>query len=158
MIDLLKRSSVFKELTHDDLQEIAKSCQRVSLKIGERVFEAESPAEYLVIVSSGSVELRFKVSHYHASKEIILDRKFAGDAFGWSALAEPYVYTLSAVTMQDSELLKIEANDLKRVCEQNKDIGYILMKNISEIIGERFASLQRVLIDLIQYNLNEKEP
>ncbi|MFQ5650003.1 MAG: Crp/Fnr family transcriptional regulator [bacterium] len=157
MIDLLRVSRVFKELTDDELQEVANCCQRVSLEIGERIFEAETPAEYLFIVGRGSVELRFRVTHYHATKEIILERKFKGDTLGWSALAEPYVYTLSAVTMQDSELLKLKASDIKGVCEQNKRIGYVLMKNISEIIGERFASIQRLVIDLIQDNLNEKQ-
>ncbi|MFQ5652944.1 MAG: Crp/Fnr family transcriptional regulator [bacterium] len=157
MIDLLREARVFEDLTEDELQEFANSCQSVSLEIGERVFEAKTPAEYLFIVGRGAVELRFRVTHYHATKEIVLDRKFKGETLGWSALAEPYIYTLSAVAMQDSELLKFKASDIKRVCERNKGIGYILMKNISEIVGERFAAIQKLVIDMVQGNLNEKE-
>lgn len=156
MIYLLKESRVFKELTDDELQEIAKFCQRVSYKFGDRIFEAETPAEYLFIIGNGSVELRFKVTHYYASKEIVLERKFKGDALGWSALTEPYIYTLSAITMQDSELLKFSAKDIRRVCEKNKYLGYILMKNISEIIGERLTAIQRLVIQIIQKELDEK--
>lgn len=157
MIDLLKEAAVFKDFTSQELIEISKICQRVAFKSGERIFEAESPAEYLYIVSQGAVELRFKVTHYFASKEITLDRKFNGDAFGWSALTEPYIYTLSALTMQDSKLLKFKANDIMKLCTDNNHLGYHLMKNIAEIIGERFASIQRILIDVIQQNLKEKE-
>lgn len=157
MIDLLKQTLVCKDFNSQELQDIANICQRVTLKNGERICEAESPAEYLFIVSEGAVELRFKVTYYHAAKEITLDRKFKSEAFGWSALTEPFIYTLSALAIQDSELLRIKAEHIKRVCAENNHLGYILMKNIAEIIGERFASVQKILIDMIQQNLIEKE-
>lgn len=157
MIELLKQARVFKEFTTQELQEIANICERITFKSGERIFEAESPAEYLYIVAKGGVELQFKVTHYHALKEVTLDRKLEGEAFGWSALTEPHHYTLSAMAMQDSELLRIKANDIKKLCAENNHLGYILMQNIAEIIGERFASVQKLLIDIIQQNLIEKE-
>ncbi|MFQ5865186.1 MAG: Crp/Fnr family transcriptional regulator [bacterium] len=157
MIDLLKESRVFRECSTQELEAIAKICHRVTFKNGERICEAESPAEYLFIVSEGAVELRFKVTHYHAAKEITLDRKFKSEAFGWSALTEPFIYTLSALAMQDSELLRIKANDIKGLCTKNNHLGFVIMKNIAEIVGERFASVQKILIDVIQQNLIEKE-
>ncbi len=157
MIDLLKECRVFKECSDQELAQTAKICQKVSFKNGEPIFEAGSSAEYLYVVGTGAVELRFKVTHYQASTGIALDRKFRGDAFGWSALTEPYVYTLSALAMQDCELVNLKANDMKGLCNKNNHMGYVLMKNISEIIGERFASIQRILIDVIQQNLKEKE-
>ncbi|MFQ6113592.1 MAG: Crp/Fnr family transcriptional regulator [bacterium] len=157
MIELLKEARVFKECTSQELQEIAKICQRRAFKNGERIFEAESPAQNLYRVAEGAVELNFKVVHYHASKEMTLDRKFKGEAFGWSALTEPFIYTLSAIAVQDSVLLTIKANDIKKLCTENNHLGYVLMKNIAEIIGGRFASVQKILIDMIQQNLIEKE-
>lgn len=157
MIDLLRECRAFKECTDQELAETAKICQKVSLKSGERVFEAKSSADYLFVVSEGTLELRFGVTHYHASKEITLDRKSQGDAFGWSALAEPNIYTASAVATEDSELLRIKANDIEKLCKENNHFGYILMKNISGIIGERLASMQMMLMDLIQQDLIEKE-
>ena len=157
MIDLLKECRVFKECSDQELAQAAKICQKVSFKNGEPIFEADSSAEYLYVVGTGAVELRFKVTQYQASTGIALDRKFKGDVFGWSALTEPYIYTLSALAMQDCELVNLKANDMKGLCNKNNHMGYVLMKNISEIIGERFASIQRILIDVIQQNLKEKE-
>ncbi len=157
MIDSLEEFSLFKECTKQELEEVSKICERITLKNGDRIFEAGSPAEYLFAVGEGSVELRSTVTHYQAAKEITLDRKFQGEIFGWSALTRPYIYTLSALTMQDSQLLKFEAKELKRLCEDNNHFGYILMKNVSEIIGERFATIESMLIDVIQQDLKEKE-
>ena len=96
-------------------------------------------------------------SHYAASKEITLDHKFGGDVFGWSAMTEPYIYTLSALSVQDSELLQFKADDLKTLCKRNSHLGYILMNNISEIISERFSAQQRILIELVRQRIKEKE-
>ncbi|MFQ5705985.1 MAG: Crp/Fnr family transcriptional regulator [bacterium] len=157
MIELLRHVKLFDQLKPDELQDVAKICERISCKSGDRIFEAESPAEYLYVVGNGSVELRFNVTHYHASKEITLDRKFNGDTFGWSALTEHKIYTLSALAMQDSELLRLRAEDMTSLSNDNNSLGYILMKNLTEVISSRFVSLQRVLIDVIRQNLQEKE-
>lgn len=157
MIDLLKEYKVFNECTSQELDEVARMCQRITFKEGERIFEADSPAEYLYIVGKGAIELRFKITHYQAPKEITLDRKFKGDAFGWSGLTEPYAYSLSAVAMQDAELLKLKASNIERLCLKNNHFGYVFMKNISEIIAARFATLQRLVVDMIQEHLKEKE-
>lgn len=157
MLDLLKETRVFKGCTIQELQDIANFCQRTTFKNGEYIFKAKSPAEYLYIVQEGVVELRFKVTLYLASREITIDRKFEGNVFGWSALVEPHIYTLSAIAVKDSELVRINEKDLKRLSKENHHLGYTLMKNISEIIGERFELLQKILIDFIQKDLKEKE-
>ena len=127
------------------------------VKAGERIFEAKSPAEYLYVVNEGMVEIRFNVTYFNATKEITLERRLKGDALGSSALSKPNIYTLSALAVQDSELIKFKASDIKQLCDENAHLGYVVMNNISEVIGERFASVQKILVDVIQQSLREKE-
>lgn len=157
MIDVLKDCRVFKGCSSEELAAITKICERVTYDSGERIFEAGQPAAYLYIVTAGSVELRFKVTHYHAATEVALNREVQGNAFGWSALVEPFTYTLSAEVTQNSGLVRIKANDIKRLCTDNNHLGHTVMRNIAEIIGERFVAVRKVLIDLVQQNLIDKE-
>ncbi|MCK5452950.1 MAG: cyclic nucleotide-binding domain-containing protein [Calditrichia bacterium] len=157
MVELLKESKIFNECTNQELTDISNICQTISVKDGEQILEAKSPAEYLYIIAEGCVELRFTVTHYFSSQKITFDRKVKGEAFGWSALAEPHLYTLAAWAVKDSKLLKLTGNDIKRLCSENYHLGYVLMKNVAEIIGERFDLVQKILIDTIQLNLKEKE-
>jgi len=158
MIDLLEKAKVFRGSSRDELRAIATIAERVTSKDGESIFEAESPAEYLYVVSDGAVELRFEVTHYNATREITLDRKVSGDAFGWSALLEPGVYTISAWATRDSELLRFRASDLRSLCSENTRLGLSIMRNISEIIAERFATVQKMLVDVVQQSLIQREP
>jgi CRP-like cAMP-binding protein len=157
MLELLKAAKIFVGCTTQELKDISNICQSISIKKGAQIFEAKSPADHLYIVANGGVELRFTVTHYFASQEITFDRKFKGEAFGWSALTEPNLYTLAAWAVKDSELLRLNAKDIKKLCSENYHLGYVLMKNVAEIIGERFDLVQKIVIDTIQQNLKEKE-
>ena len=66
-------------------------------------------------------------------------------------------YTLSAQALENSTLLSINQKDIDDLCNSNYRMGYILMKNISETIGERFELLQNMLINEVQQNLKVKE-
>lgn len=157
MIDILKDCRVFQGCSSEELAEIMKICERVTCESGERIFEDGQPAAYLYIVIEGLVELRFKVTHYYAATEIVLNREVQGNACGWSALVEPFTYTLSAVVTKNADLIRIKAEDIKSLCADNNHLGHTVMRNIAEMVGERFIAIRKVLIDMIQQNLSDKE-
>ena len=157
MLDLLKEVRVCKGCTDAELQEIAKICERVTFRNGERVFEAKHPAEYLYVVGTGLIDLRFDVTHYLASSEITLGQIDKGGIFGWSTFAYPYLYTVSAIAVRDSELLRIKQNDLTQVCTSNSHLGYGIMSKIAQTISERFAVIQEMLINEVQHGLRKNE-
>ena len=157
MIELLKKFDIFKGMDDDELQKIAEACKVEEFKKGAGVFKAQDPAESLFLVNKGKIELRFKVTYHSVSTEISLDKVSEGDAFGWSALTHPFRYTLSAFVAEDSELVQIKESDIKRICQDNNHLGYILMKNIAKVIGQRFSTIQGILIQEIQQSLKKKE-
>jgi len=157
MFQILKESRLFNECTNQELNEISKICKKITFKTGEHIFEAKSFAEYLYIVSEGAVELRFTISYYNVSQEITLERKTSGEVFGWSALTKPNLYTFTAMAIQDCDLLSLNERDIRELCKKSEHLGFILMKNIAEIIGERFQMVQKMLMNEIQQNLKQKE-
>jgi len=157
MVDLLQQTRLFRECTRHELEDIARYCEKARCYEGQRIFEAKQPAEDIFIVKNGIIDLTMTVVHYTVPQDITIDRKSAGDVFGWSALTEPYRYTLSAVAVKESEVLKINRLVIKRMCEQNIFFGYMLMKTIAAIIGERFALARQMLMEMIQQDLSEME-
>ena len=158
MLQILKESRLFNECTNQELNEVGKIYKTISFAKGKCIFKAKSFAEHLYIVSKGEVELHFTVDYFNISQEITLERKTRGGVFGWSALTKPNLYTFTALAIQDSDLLSLNERDIRELCAKNEHLGFILMKNIAEIIGERFQMLQKMLMNEIQQNLKEKEP
>ena len=157
MINLLKESKIFSGCTGYELANIANVAQKISASAGDRIFATGNPADNMYIVLDGLVSLRFQVTYLDAIRDITLDRKSAGEAFGWSVFVEPSLYTVSAFATEKTELMKIRRQDLNRLCTENHHLGYILMKNISEIIAERYGTVQNMLVNAIQLDLQGRE-
>ena len=158
MIELLKETNLFDSLLPEELEQIQELCEVRNIKKGAQLFEAGESADYLFVVVEGEIELRFEVVYFNASIEIPLDNKCRGEAFGWSALIEPYKYTLSAFAAKDCELLQLRGRDIERLCEENSHLGYVIMNNVAKLIGKRFSALEKALVAEIQRSLKEKDP
>jgi CRP-like cAMP-binding protein len=158
MLSLLKESQLFTDCTAEVLKRVAAACEVVTFAAGQTVFEAASPAEYMYIVSDGCVELRFTVTSYAESREIPIDRLFKGDVIGWSAIVAPHIFTLSGVAVRDSTLLRIQGSSIRPLCVEDNHFGHVFMRNLTNLIGQRFNTVQRMLIGTVQDALKKKEP
>ena len=158
MIAALEKFAIFQGLAPEELDVIAKLCKLTKVKKGEQVFQAGEHARSLFLVSTGKIELRFKVVYSNATVEILLDSKTGGEFFGWSALIPPYKYTLSAYAAEESDLLQIDQADIDYSCEGNTHLGYKLVKNIARVIGQRFQIAEQMLVNEIQNGLRHKDP
>jgi signal-transduction protein with cAMP-binding, CBS, and nucleotidyltransferase domain len=157
MVEGLQRFTILEGLTPEESETILQRCQITTVKKGEKVIKAGESAYSLFLVRSGRIELRFQVVYFNAAVEVPLDIIRAGGVCGWSALIPPNSYTLTAYATEDSELLQIQQSDLQACCEANTRLGYLVMKNIARIVGERYEIARQILTGEIQRNLEKKE-
>lgn len=157
MLDQLERFVIFEGLTPEDLEAIMRRCQITTVRKGEKVFESGKDAQSLFLVCSGRIELRFKVVYFNGLVEVLFESIGAGKVCGWSAMIPPHIYTLSAYATEDSELFQIKQADLEELCEANTQLGYVVMKNIAQIVVERYEIAWKMLQGEIQQDLKKKE-
>ncbi len=157
MLELLKECRIFEGLGDQELEKLAQISQLARFKKGETIFKVGDAAEHLFIVKEGEIELHFQVTYQNLSHEVCLERKSRGEPLGWSALTEPYRYTLSAHSATESELLQMGHKDLIQLCESDTHLGYLLMRNIARLIARRFMLTQEKLIREIQQALKKKD-
>jgi CRP-like cAMP-binding protein len=158
MVSLLEESTLFTHCPAEGLERLAAGSEEQTFAAGETIFEAGSPAEHMYIVDDGCVELRFAVTSYVEAQEIPIDRKFKGDVIGWSAVVAPHTFTLSGVAVRDSRLLRIRGSDIRALCAADDHFGHVFMRNLADLIGQRFNIVQRILIDVVQDRLKKQEP
>ena len=144
----LRECELFKGLEDEELSRVAIICSEIELTEGETLFSEHWPAEQIYVVTRGSIALHQSVGTFLAQPS----RRFATVAFcspgqivGWSALVEPYRYTLSATAWEESQLLGISSGLLRRTMELNPEIGYRIMKALSEVMGRRLQQVTQSL-------------
>jgi len=101
---------------------------------GTVVFEQGDYAEYLYLVVSGELTIRYKPDD---GPMMNLTRIQPGGIFGWSAAMGNPAYTSGAVCTLDSEVLRIRGADLRMLCEQYPELGKVILNRLSAIIAER---------------------
>ena len=73
-----------------------------------------------------------------------------GQAFGWSALVPPHLYTATVVALSDIRVIAIERERLLTQMQANTSFGLTIMQNVASLISSRLRSLEFTLMGLLQ--------
>ena len=74
----------------------------------------------------------------------------SGQAFGWSALVEPYLYTATVTSLSETQVLSFEQEVVLLMMRANPSVGLIIMGNIASIVSSRLRTLEMQLVGLLQ--------
>ena len=141
-------SKVFDLLSDEQVEEIAKITEKKSYKIHEHIYERGNSAKHLFVVKKGLVSLR----RIDPGDEvgIAFETRTPGELFGAASFMKPQEYTLTAVCLEDTEVMAIDADKLFELCEKDPVVGYQLMLKIAQIYFERYKIAKRSLYDMVK--------
>jgi hypothetical protein len=66
---------------------------------------------------------------------------------GWSWLFPPYLWHFDARAVTPPKAIFFYGTRLRELCEENHDLGYELMKRVSEIVIRRLQATRRELVE-----------
>ncbi len=162
--DSLKVSSLFNGLSDNELNLFTGMCKKLTAKKGANIFNEGQPAADLYIVDSGRVALEMKLARPDGSvtPTITVSSIGPGESFGWSAMVEPQVFTLSAEAVENSELISLDGKKLGVILNQNKETGFHVMLNVSKLLAQRLSETREAFVYergwLWREKISRKEP
>ncbi len=141
LVNTLESTELFGGLEAGHLGKVADMCRGTSHRKGETIFKEGDEAKELYILMDGRVVLEMEVCPVPDRPSIptAVEVVTEGETLGWSALVEPYVYTLSARCVANCRVLTINGDMLRRVMTDDTILGYELMKRLAKIISLRLA-------------------
>ncbi|MFQ5885965.1 MAG: ATP-binding protein [Anaerolineae bacterium] len=148
----LKRFRIFEGLTDSQLERIAELCREEAYPGGVTIFEEGGRAENLYLLWQGTVALEMKIRAWpqEPAKRRVIDVIARGEPFGWSALAEPHILTLSAKTLEQSRVIVIKGGDLHRLFERDHRMGYLVMERLTNVVGGRLRDTRQKLTQMLK--------
>ena len=102
-LDELRRVPLFAGLAEEDLEQLYRMAETVSLDAGELVFEEGSPGDALYVVLDGELE----VSKRQGGQDVVLAVRGVGDFIGEMSILEQAPRSASVRTLQETRLLMI---------------------------------------------------
>ena len=147
-VELLRRNELTKDLTDEELTRFAALCSPYAVVEDGVLFSEGRRASHLYLITEGQIAVQKSIRAPHArhprrSTVAICD---PGQIVGWSALVEPFVYTLTAMGWKTSRLISVDATLLRQALDSSPEMGYRLMKALSEVMSRRLRHTTDALI------------
>lgn len=112
------------------------------------MYERGEQANHLFVVSKGLVSLREIKPGDEVG--IAFETRETGGLFGAASFMKPQEYTLTAVALEDSEVIAVDSSKLFALCENDPALGHKLMLKIAQLYFERYKVAKRQLYGMVK--------
>jgi CRP-like cAMP-binding protein len=137
--EVLRRYPNFAGIPEARLKQVAAISHEKAFKAGERVFTEGNRASHFMILVSGEINIIYLLGN---GDKVIADTLVAGDPMAWSAVLAPHRLTASGEANKDGTLITIEAESLRRLCEEDKEFGFVMMREIGKTLRSRLSAMR----------------
>ena len=148
IINVLRSSKLFSGLSESELEKVASLSTEETHSAGSTIAREGERARKLYILKEGRVVLDIHIGHDPVRPATratvrVVDRL---ESFGWSALVEPHVYTLSAECTEGCKLVAIDGERLRGLIDADHDLGFRVMKRLAAVIASRLRLTRHTLV------------
>lgn len=112
---------------------------------GDVIFREGAPANSFYLIGKGKVALEADMDGEGLVQiGVIKD----GEPLGWSWLFPPHTWHFHARALKRTTTTYFDADALRKLCEEDHDLGYELMKRMSQVMLGRLQATRDELLKL----------
>lgn len=135
----LKSFACFKDLSDEQLNDLAEITDAVCYPPGHILFEEGQPAERLFFIDSGDIEVSYNIGE---SGPVCVDVVSGQEVVGCAGFIEPYTYTATERSLTQVEILEIDISRLRELMQADCQLGLTLQKYMLKVLMERILDLR----------------
>ena len=127
----IKKIELFNVFSERQLEDITAFSKKRNYKKKENIYKQGDRANCMYTITKGVVSM---VEFQPGDRVgIVFEERGRGEVFGCASFMKPRTHTLTAMCVEDSEVLAIETDKLLDLLEQDTEAGYKFMKKINQI-------------------------
>ena len=129
---------LFAGLSNKELEQIAALAGEETYGAGELICAEREQADQLYILCEGRVQVHVQLrSPVEPDGETTIEEVEPGRVFGWSSLVKQRQFTASVRALEPVKVIALRAEELNAVFEGSPHIGFVVMKQLAEVIASR---------------------
>jgi CRP/FNR family cyclic AMP-dependent transcriptional regulator len=141
---VLQGVDLFEGLKEDELEEVAKICYEKRYFPGDTIAKEGDTGDELFIITDGFVEILLGERPKSSARVVV--SLGSGQIIGEMALLDQGPRSASVRATSDPTIVQmIQRQDFDKLCQQNTNIGYKVMRNLAADLS--FKLRHRNLID-----------
>ena len=147
-VDLLRQFDFFRGFSDEQMKKLADIATEESYEAGSELWKKGDTAQNVYLLERGKVILVMDtyMGTARTPLQVTVDIVTKGDAMGWSAVIEPYVYTLGARCIDDSKAIAFDGSKLRDLLIKDITLGYKFMQVTAKVIASRLTHTEIILI------------
>ena len=148
--EIIKNSQLFWNLSDAQIDKLMDLCEECYFDAGLRIFSEVDTAQNLYIIEKGKVALEMEIRiGSRTRKQAVIETIEAKGVFGWSALSNRPVRTMSATAVQNSRLYAFNGQRIRQLCNEDTELGYKVMQELITLVSDRLSHATRTLAHVL---------
>lgn len=146
---ILRRIPWFLELTQEQLDCLSVIATLHQLEPGDLLFKEGDREDFLYFLVEGQMVLEIEIPGHG---QVVFFTAETMDIVGWSSMT-PIVRqrTATARATQRCLLVGLQNELLAQLCEEDHEIGYIIMRRLANVVANRLLTTRVYLMELIAH-------
>lgn len=141
---------LLRGLSPDEVAQVLALGTRITLTAGAELFRLGDSAESIFVVRRGRLKLTLPMQVRGHEEDVLVEERSPGQTVGWSALAPPYRFTLTATAPLETEVIALKREALLAHFASSPMTGYTVALNLAAIIGARLQLFQTMWLREMQ--------
>jgi CRP-like cAMP-binding protein len=143
-----KEFSFFKGFGEEELERLTAVAVEESYDAGTQMYKNGDPARALFMIEEGKVVMVMDsyMGPHKPTMQVTVDVVTKGESMGWSALVDPFIYTLGALCIDRTRLIALDAARLRKLMEEDCALGFRMMKATAKVIANRLTHTRIILV------------
>jgi CRP-like cAMP-binding protein len=133
LLEMAQTYRILSELDPQQLRKLVPLAEQKQYYTDQIIFEIGDQSPFFHLIVSGDVALEQNVG----GRPVRLLTLHHGDAMGWSALTGDCRAHFQARALSAVSTVAFPGQRLRKACDRDPAMGYILMKRLLEIVSER---------------------
>jgi CRP/FNR family transcriptional regulator, cyclic AMP receptor protein len=125
------------------LATLAKGAKQIRFGTGDVIFREGEAAYQFYLIQEGKIALE---THRPDAGDVAVQVLDGGDVLGWSWLFPPFQWHFQARAIQPTQAIFLDGAHLLVSCEENRNLGYELLKRIAQVVIKRLQATRQCLV------------
>jgi CRP/FNR family cyclic AMP-dependent transcriptional regulator len=155
LIKSLQAIPWFQMMTPEHFNKILNIAKICKYEPGQVIFHEGDKEDFLYVVLEGRVAIEMSVPGRGRVRMLTAEPM---EEVGWSSVT-PVVRqrTAGARAVLPSRLVAFDANELRKMCDEDHDFGYFVMRRLVNVVAGRLLTNRLQLLDMFANPVEHKE-
>ena len=142
---VLIKHPFFENLDKPYLELVTGCAKNVKFEAGQFICQHDDEANQFYIIRHGKVALEICPP---GKAPVTVQTVSEGEILGWAWLVPPYRWPLDAHAIELTRAIALDGQCLRKKCEEDKNLGYELLKRLLPAIGRSMEATRLQLLDI----------